>query len=78
MVGFEKFSKIFTFTEVKEGLGDNSILLLDVRNEAERQEPGRIPGSVNVPRKTKSGGKENHTVLGRELAVKKCPILRPK
>ena len=46
---FSKFCKVFTFSEIKDGLGNNSILLIDVRRSEERREPGRIPGSVNVP-----------------------------
>lgn len=37
------------FEQVKEGVGKNSIYLLDVRNANERENPGRIPGSVHVP-----------------------------
>ena len=44
-----KYMKVLGFNEVKEGLGTNSILLVDVRNVNERKDPGRIPGSVNVP-----------------------------
>lgn len=50
MVGFDKFARVYTFTEVNEGLGVNSILLIDVRKESEREEWGRIPGAVHVPR----------------------------
>ncbi len=39
------------FSEVKQGLEANSILLIDVRNPDEVQNLGRIPGSHNIPRK---------------------------
>lgn len=37
------------FSEVKQGLEANSILLIDVRNPDEVQNLGRIPGSYNIP-----------------------------
>ena len=38
-----------TFDEVRDGLGGNSAIVIDVRTVEEREIPGRIPGSTNVP-----------------------------
>lgn len=35
---------------VCNGLGNGSLLVIDVRNPGERQDPGHIPGTHNVPR----------------------------
>ena len=45
-----RFMRLYDYSQVREGLGNNSILLIDVRKAHERNDPGRIPGSVNVPR----------------------------
>ena len=37
--------------EMKNGLGDGSLLVIDVRNRNERENPGHIPATKNVPRK---------------------------
>ena len=37
------------FSEVKQGLEEKSILLIDVRNPDEIRNMGRIPGSHNIP-----------------------------
>ena len=37
------------FAEVKLGLEEKSILLIDVRNPDEIRNMGRIPGSLNIP-----------------------------
>lgn len=42
------------FDEVKRRLHEGSIILVDVRETPERVDPGRIPGSLHVPRKTGS------------------------
>jgi rhodanese-related sulfurtransferase len=39
------------FSQVQEGLAENSIFLIDVRNRDEVQKLGKIPGSQNLPRK---------------------------
>ena len=41
----------YSIEQVKEGLGQNGIYLIDVRNHNERLNPGRIPGSLHIPRK---------------------------
>ena len=38
-----------TFDEVRDGLGGYSAIVIDVRTVEEREKPGRIPGSTNVP-----------------------------
>ena len=44
-----KVMKVVGFNEVRDGLGNNTMLVVDVRNDHERKDPGRIPGTVNVP-----------------------------
>jgi 3-mercaptopyruvate sulfurtransferase SseA len=39
------------FSDVKQGLESNAILLIDVRNPEEVRTSGKIPGSHNIPRK---------------------------
>ena len=41
----------YSIEQVKQGLGQNGIYLIDVRNHNERLNPGRIPGSLHIPRK---------------------------
>ena len=43
--------RIIDFEEVKNGIGGDSILMIDVRNPKERINPGHIPGTKNLPRK---------------------------
>ena len=43
--------RIIDFEEVKNGIGSDSILMIDVRNPKERINPGHIPGTKNLPRK---------------------------
>ena len=38
-----------SFEEVRDGLGGDSAIVIDVRSVAERNDPGRIPGSCHVP-----------------------------
>ena len=38
-----------SFEEVRDGLGGDSAIVIDVRSVAERDDPGRIPGSCHVP-----------------------------
>ena len=45
-------------------MGKNTIYLLDVRNDDEREDPGRIPGSLHVPRKFDY----------RKFAFRKCSL----
>ena len=40
------------FSDVRQGLAENNILLIDVRNVEEVRSAGRIPGSYNIPRKS--------------------------
>ena len=42
-------SETATFEEVRDGLGGDSAIVIDVRSVAERDDPGRIPGSCHVP-----------------------------
>ena len=44
-----KVMRVVGFEQVRDGLGNNTMLLVDVRNDHERRDPGRIPGTVNVP-----------------------------
>ena len=46
-----KVSYVMEFEDVNAGLGDKSLLLIDVRNPDEIQQHGKIPGSINIPRK---------------------------
>ena len=46
-----KVSYVMEFEDVKAGLGDKSLVLIDVRNPDEIQQHGKIPGSINIPRK---------------------------
>ena len=39
------------FENVKSGLSDKSLILIDVRNPDELEKHGKIPGSINIPRK---------------------------
>ncbi len=39
------------FSQIKKGLDEKAFLLVDVRNQDELQAVGKIPGSVNIPRK---------------------------
>ena len=39
------------FASVKEGLDQAAFVLIDVRNASEIKASGKIPGSVNIPRK---------------------------
>lgn len=41
------------FDQIKQGLEEKSIILIDVRKPLERFHPGRIPGSRNIPRMLK-------------------------
>ena len=38
------------FENVKAGLADKTLLLIDVRNPDELEKHGKIPGSINIPR----------------------------
>ncbi|TRY78453.1 hypothetical protein TCAL_06152, partial [Tigriopus californicus] len=42
-------ANLIFFDQVKQGLEEKSIILIDVRKPHERFHPGRIPGSVNIP-----------------------------
>ena len=44
-------ARFVDFDEMKEILSQQNILVIDVRNPKERQNPGYIPGTKNVPRK---------------------------
>ena len=50
-VPFIRTSIKMDFSDVRQGLAENSILLIDVRNVEEVKSAGRIPGSYNIPRK---------------------------
>ena len=39
------------FSQVKKGLEEKAFVLVDVRNQDELQSVGKIPGSINIPRK---------------------------
>ena len=39
------------YEDVKEGLENKSLLLIDVREPDELEKFGKIPGSINIPRK---------------------------
>ena len=39
------------FFQVKKGLEEKTFVLVDVRNQDELQSVGKIPGSINIPRK---------------------------
>ena len=47
----KKFIKKMEFESVKAGLADKSLVLIDVRNPDEIEKHGKIPGSINIPRK---------------------------
>jgi rhodanese-related sulfurtransferase len=57
------------FEGVKQGTEDGSIVLLDVRNRNELLEVGKIPTSINVPRKCHPLGVDPVTQL-----ISKCPL----
>ena len=38
------------YEDVKAGLADKSLILVDVRNPDELEKHGKIPGSINIPR----------------------------
>jgi len=42
---------IMEFSQVKKGLEEKAFVLVDVRNQDELQSVGKIPGSINIPRK---------------------------
>ena len=44
-----KVNYVMEFEDVKAGLGDKSLVLIDVRNPDEIQQHGKIPGSINIP-----------------------------
>lgn len=52
--------RFLEYDDIRQGLSDNTLLLLDVRNPTERKNPGFIKGTKNIPRK---------------LRDKKCTIL---
>ena len=43
---------IMEFEDVKEGLANKSLVLIDVRNPDELVKHGKIPGSINIPCKS--------------------------
>lgn len=43
--------RIIDMETLCNGLANGSLVVIDVRNPAERQDPGHIPGTHNVPRK---------------------------
>ena len=40
---------VMEYEDVKSGLADKSIALIDVRNPDELVKHGKIPGSINIP-----------------------------
>ena len=41
--------KLIDYEDVKNGIGNDSLLMIDVRNPHELLKTGRIPGTKNVP-----------------------------
>ena len=44
-----KVNIVMEYADVKSGLADKSIALIDVRNPDELVKHGKIPGSINIP-----------------------------
>lgn len=48
--GVNDSRNLVDFQQMKFGLEDQSLTVIDVRNPNERVDPGHIPGTYNVPR----------------------------
>ena len=47
--GTTDHKKLIDYEDVKNGIGSDSFLMIDVRNPHELLKTGRIPGTKNVP-----------------------------
>ena len=56
-------SETASFEEVRDGLGGDSAIVIDVRSVAERVDPGRIPGSCHVPCEKRSNLGEGTKII---------------